>query len=433
MEQDLWHYQSRLEDMVDNQTQQIKETSRRTIFALSVGTLVLVVLVLYMLVSLRKQKKTEFDLQESENRYRSILDNLLDTYYRTNADGEVIMASPSATSLLGYSVDELMGRKLSELYYEPDGRDKFLAALQGNGGEISGYEARLRNKDGEVVWISTSSHFYKDEDGNILGVEGVARSISEWKNTQAQLLDAKEAAEKANKAKSDFLANMSHELRTPLNTIIGYSEMLGTGVFGELVNKKHVEYVEDIKNSGEHLLHLINDILDLSKIEAKKEEIFERRIDVQKMLDTCLNRIRHFAEKRDINLDADWSDSLPDLMGDERRLVQVFLNLLSNAAKFTEEGGKVTFSCAVEDDKGMVFRVIDTGMGIAEKDLDKVIMPFEQIGEVAVTPQDGTGLGLAISKSLVELHDGEFVVESELGKGTTVTVRMPAERIVSAS
>ena len=359
---------------------------------------------------------------------RAILETIGALVVILDKEGKIVLFNPTCQNVSGFSEQEALGKTPWEFLLPMDVReavrDVFNSLTAGH--FPNEYENAWLTKDGNQRQIAWSNTALCSEDGTVSFVIATGIDITEFRKTQTE-------AESANRAKSDFLAMMSHELRTPLNAIIGYSEMLGTGVFGELVNKKHVEYVEDIKNSGEHLLHLINDILDLSKIEAKKEEIFERRIDVQKMLDTCLNRIRHFAEKRDINLDADWSDSLPDLMGDERRLVQVFLNLLSNAAKFTEEGGKVTFSCAVEDDKGMVFRVIDTGMGIAEKDLDKVIMPFEQIGEVAVTPQDGTGLGLAISKSLVELHDGEFVVESELGKGTTVTVRMPAERIVSAS
>ncbi|MFC1673061.1 sensor histidine kinase [Pseudomonadota bacterium] len=243
----------------------------------------------------------------------------------------------------------------------------------------------------------------------------------------------KEEAFEASKAKSLFLANMSHELRTPLNSIIGYSETLLTGVFGNINNEKQEEYLRDIHGSGHHLLKLINDILDISKIEAKKEILFEREIDVSEVMDCSLRRVRVLAERKNIAVFVEAPPPPLRLLGDERRVVQVFINLLSNAIKFTPKDGQVTFVAEIGDDGGYVFRVSDTGKGISNDDLARVLQPFEQVGDIPAQSQEGTGLGLALCTSLMHLHGGEFKIDSELGKGTTVTAVFPYERTIDHS
>ncbi|OEJ69328.1 ATP-binding protein [Magnetovibrio blakemorei] len=258
--------------------------------------------------------------------------------------------------------------------------------------------------------------------------------FDKWSNArkihERELSDASMKANAASKAKSVFLANMSHELRTPLNAIIGYSEILSKGILGKLNNAKHEEYALDIYNCGNHLLNLINDILDISKIEAKKEELSERIIEVRLMMETSLQRVRPLADQKGITLSIDVPDHLPGLLCDERRVVQVLINLLNNAIKFTNMGGHVDFTSELDGAGRHVVKVSDNGRGIAQEHLSRIIMPFEQIGDAFDSPQEGTGLGLTICKSLMKLHGGDLEISSELGTGTTVTVTFPPERTV---
>ena len=238
-------------------------------------------------------------------------------------------------------------------------------------------------------------------------------------------------AKTANHAKTEFLANMSHELRTPLNAIIGFSEIIESEILGQAQgNSKYVDYARDINEAGIHLLNVINDILDIAKIEVGELELAGDEIDVTESLCVCLKMLTGQAQKNGIQLERTGQDNLLGLRGDEKKFKQIVINLLSNAIKFTPEGGKVTLSAEVEDDGSLKLAVSDTGIGIAVKDLDKVMAPFAQVESAHSRKHQGTGLGLPISKAFAELHGGSFTMNSEPGVGTTVTVRFPAERIV---
>ena len=264
-----------------------------------------------------------------------------------------------------------------------------------------------------------------------LSNEELKREIAERKRTEEALLAAKEAAELANRSKSEFLANMSHELRTPLNAIIGFSEMIKTATFGPVGSPKYREYATDIYGSGQHLLNVITDILDISKIEAGKLELHEEPVDVPEAVESCLMLVNERAENAGLTLEIEIADDLPPLRADERKLKQILINLLSNAVKFTPEGGTVTTRVWYHRDDGYVFQVADTGIGIAPDDIPKVLAPFGQVDSTLARKYEGTGLGLPLTKSLVEMHGGSFDLQSEPGVGTTVTARFPAGRIVS--
>lgn len=244
----------------------------------------------------------------------------------------------------------------------------------------------------------------------------------------AELARARDAAEAANKAKTGFLANMSHELRTPLNAVIGFAEVLEGEVLGPMGNHRYTEYAKDIRESGLHLLSLINDLLDLSKAESGKLELDEREMDPEEAVSQCLSMVQPRAEAADVFLHSRIPAGLPQLYADERKIKQVLLNLLTNAIKFTPAGGEV--SAAVEwDGTHLRFLVADNGIGIAQDDLDKILQPFVQVDSSLNRKYEGTGLGLPLVKSLVELHGGELEIASEPGQGTLVKVQLPAERV----
>jgi len=229
--------------------------------------------------------------------------------------------------------------------------------------------------------------------------------------------------EAANRHKSEFLANMSHELRTPLNAIIGFSEVLGERMFGEL-NEKQAEYTEDILSSGRHLLSLINEILDLSKVEAGRMELELATFDLPLAIDNARTFVRERATKHGINLDVTVDERLGDFVGDERKIKQILLNLLSNAVKFTPEGGRIGIK-ARQADGSVEISVSDTGIGISPDDQAKIFEEFRQVGGDYAQKREGTGLGLTLVKKFVELHGGKIWVQSEVSKGSTFSFTLP--------
>jgi signal transduction histidine kinase len=256
--------------------------------------------------------------------------------------------------------------------------------------------------------------------------------ISEQKRAEAALIAAKVQAEVANRSKSEFLANVSHELRTPLNAVIGFSEMMRDRMFGTLGHHKYEEYARDINLSGRHLLSIIEDILDLSKIEAGRTDLQEETIDIGRAVANCVRILRARAEAAGVLLISNVQDELPPLRGELRKIKQILLNLMSNAIKFTPSGGRVILDVHQRGDGKLVFRVRDDGIGIAEADIPTALAPFGQVENTISRKHHGTGLGLPLSKAFAELHGGTLELASELGKGTTVTIALPGERLVAA-
>ena len=239
---------------------------------------------------------------------------------------------------------------------------------------------------------------------------------------EAQLLKAKSEAERSNRAKSEFLASMSHDLRTPLNAIIGFSDMMRNKLYGPLGDKRYEEYTEDIHNSGQHLVNMVNDILDLSKIEAERYEIKNARLRIKTILDSAANMIAPLARAKDITLSVVVPEDFPDLWCDERAVTQVFTNLLSNGVKFTDKGGRVTVQARVSEDSSVAIAVSDTGIGMSKEEINLAFEPFYQADSRKTRVRnEGTGLGLYVCHKLVALHDGDMTIISDRG-GTVVTV-----------
>jgi len=246
------------------------------------------------------------------------------------------------------------------------------------------------------------------------------------------LAAAKEQAEVANRAKSEFLANMSHELRTPLNAIIGFSEIMKDELSGPIGNPYYNEYVRDIYVSAKHLLDVINDILDVSKVEAGKIELQENAFDVATVIQSAIRLVIERATEADVAIEFDPKPDLPELMADQRRVKQMLLNLLSNAVKFTPPGGKVTVTTEI-DGGGLEICVRDTGIGVAPDKIPVVFTPFAQVDGSLKRKYEGTGLGLSLTRGLIELHGGAITMTSAPGEGTSVTLWFPGERLIRPS
>jgi signal transduction histidine kinase len=251
----------------------------------------------------------------------------------------------------------------------------------------------------------------------------VQRAIAE------QLLHAKDAAQAANRAKTEFLATTSHELRTPLNAIIGFSQLIRKQTFGPMPDK-YLGYVGDIEESGKHLLEIINDILDIAKAESGRFDLTEEDVDMRQAIAASLRLVHTRAAKSRIAMSVHVPADLPRLRADHRRVKQILLNLLGNAVKFTAEGGSIIVSAGVEDDGSLAVRIADTGIGIAKENLAKVTQPFFQVDNSLARRNEGVGLGLPLVSSFMQRHGGMLELTSELGRGTSATLRFPASRVL---
>jgi two-component system cell cycle sensor histidine kinase PleC len=286
-------------------------------------------------------------------------------------------------------------------------------------------EFRLRHPLGGLRYIRCEGKCELDpKSGEVLALFGIMQDITERTLHERALREAKEAAESAYASKTRFLANMSHELRTPLNAIIGFSAMMQRQLLGPLGNPRYVDYIGGILESGEHLLSLINDILDMSKIEVGKYEIFAEELNIGKIIRLAIHMMEGRAHESQVKLISnDIADDI-QIKADRRAIMQILLNLLSNAVKFTKAGGHIEVKC-YRDLMNVMIEIKDTGIGIPKDKIDVVMLPFEQVDSELTRHHEGSGLGLAITKDLVELHGGTITLESEEGKGTTVIVSLP--------
>ena len=374
-----------------------------------------------------ERKRAEEMLVRSEARYHSIVEDQTEYIIRMLPDGTRTFTNQAYCRFLGKTADELMGASLYEVVPN-DQRDDLKAHFAGltPQNDRVEYQNQALRHDGEyrsVHWIDRAIF---DDQGRVIELQAVGRDITERKRVDDALNGALMDAEKANKAKSEFLANMSHELRTPLNAISGFSEMLTGEFFGTLGSPKYKEYADDIRVSSEYLLNLVNDILDLSAVEAGKQSLAKERLIVDDVIKGCSTVIAAAAENKSIDYAVDLPDEIQPLLADRRALKQILLNVLSNATKFTPAGGRVTLKIT-ESNNHHVFEVSDTGEGVPADKLSSLTDPFVRANTNPHMAQEGTGLGLAIVKSLVNLHNGELNIKSKVGEGTIVTVMLPSD------
>jgi signal transduction histidine kinase len=259
----------------------------------------------------------------------------------------------------------------------------------------------------------------------------VLRDITHWKNVEEELVAAKRSAETANSQKSEFLARISHEIRTPLNAIIGFSEVMMEERFGPVGSQRYRDYLHDIHVSGTHMLSLINDLLDLSKIEAGKMELAFESVAVNETIQECVALMQPQANRERIIIRTSLSAEVPNVVADQRSLRQILLNLLSNAVKFTGAGGQVIVATALEDNGEVTLRIRDTGIGMSEKDIETAMKPFRQVGQKARGRGEGTGLGLPLTKALVEANRATFAIDSAPNQGTLVKITFPTTRVLA--
>ncbi len=367
----------------------------------------------------------------------SVMEDSFDGIVIVGPNGRIEVMNRSAGRILGYEPGEAIGRTLDDVL--PDLRRYMESgdATAEEGDEAAApVEVIVRRKDGSPIVVELLLSRSVADDGEELRTESrqvyafIFRDVTARRRAQEMQEVAARMAMSASRAKSEFLANMSHELRTPLNAIIGFADVIRRQAFGRVTPERYLDYVNDIYHSSQHLLGLINDILDLSKVESGRLEPQEEVLDLTEVFDACLRIVGGEESTNEVNLVTDIADDMPGLYADRRMVMQIVLNLLTNAVKFTDPGGTVSLKARMDLKGRLVVEVIDTGIGIDAEHLPYVTQPFYQAHEPAQGTFSGTGLGLALVSGYVEMHGGTLEIQSEVNIGTTVRILFPPERVV---
>ncbi|WP_026797995.1 PAS domain S-box protein [Planktothrix prolifica] len=390
------------------------------------------------------RKEAEIALIESETKFRRLVEGINDLIWSTDKNGAFSYLSPQFQTLFGLEVNEWIGKKFTDLVH-PDDLDGLISAYKQSirsQQKTSNIEFRHLHQNGDYIWVSINTTPIINSEGIVIGGHGILADISDRKQAEVQLQKINEELLRATKLKDEFLANMSHELRTPLNSILGMSESLKDEILGSL-NEKQLKAIGIVESSGEHLLSLINDILDLSKISSGMMELNTESVSVKNLCDSSLVFVRQQAFQKKVQLNSNIPKNINKINVEERRIRQVLINLLTNAVKFTPSEGQVNLLVAVGggdtwqgeatipqyiklmNSPMIVFQIVDTGIGIAPKDLQRLFQPFVQVSSSLNRQYEGTGLGLALVKQIVELHGGQVMAESKIGKGSSFSVALP--------
>ncbi len=377
-----------------------------------------------------ERKQADLLLRASESKYRELVENANSIILRMDTQGRITFFNEFAEQFFGYEEREILGQSVvGTIVPETESSGRDLASLLAEIGRHPEQHLRSENenmrRNGERVWISWTNRPIHDAAGRLLGSLCIGNNITELKNAERELVRARDAAESADRIKSAFLATMSHELRTPLNSIIGFTGLLLQGLAGPL-NDKQRKQLTMVQSSGRHLLALINDVLDISKIEAGQMTVGLAPFDLRASVHTVTQSMQPLAQKKQLSLEVEIAPQVEEISGDQRRVEQILMNLLSNAIKFTERGG-VMVRCRVEGD-WVAVAVSDTGMGVSPDQVADIFRPFHQLDTGLARRHEGTGLGLSICARLLALMGGEISVESRPGLGSTFTFKLPLKR-----
>jgi PAS domain S-box-containing protein len=362
----------------------------------------------------------------------SILDTATDGVVILDTDGNIRSMSPSAEALFGFDPAEIAGKPFSLLLATESQRSASdyistmsgggLASVMNDGREVIGREAH-----GRFIPLFMTIGRLQDSDGFC----AVLRDMTQWKRAEEELIEARRQAEEASATKSEFLTRVSHEVRTPLNAIIGFSELMAEERFGPIGNQRYLDYSKDINRSGRHVLDLVNDLLDISKIEAGEQEMNFEAVALNEALAESVALMQPQANRERVIIRSSFASTLPDVVADLRSIKQIALNLLSNAVRYTGAGGQVIVSTAYELNGEVVIRVRDTGAGMRQQDIDQAMKPFKQLSTVRRGRGDGTGLGLPLTKAMVEGNRARFEISSTPGQGTLVEIKFPPMRVLA--
>jgi PAS domain S-box-containing protein len=394
------------------------------------GLVMLSVLALVLVRLGRLHEDTRKRVTAGEASYRAFFDHAVEGIFRTTPDGHYLAVNQALAEIYGYaSPEDLMSRLTDigvQLYADNGRRDEFRDLMQAND-RVTDFVSEIYQRSGRRIWISENARAVRDWSGALLCYEGTVEDVTQKFEAERALRAALRQAELANRAKAAFLAAMSHELKTPLNAVLGFSEIIRDQILGPVGQPAYRDYAGDIHSAGRRLLAIINDVLDVSRLEGGQLAIDMRLTSAQEVAEQAIAMAcSATGESRPIALDI--PAGLPVLHVDLRRMGQALGNLVSNAIKFTPAEGRITIGARLRPDGGVSFAVTDTGIGIAEETIAAAMEPFRQLDGSLARKFEGAGLGLSIARALTELHGGKLSIVSALAHGTTVTVSLPAAR-----
>lgn len=395
------------------------------------GLIIVAALCFGLFLLARVAENTRTRVTAGEASYRAFFDHAVDGIFRTTPDGHYLAVNQALADIYGYANPEALIAGLTDigaqLYVETSRREDFSALMQAND-VVTNFVSEIYHRSGRRIWISENARAVRDWSGELLCYEGTVEDVTEKFEQDRALRAALRQAEIANKMKATFLAAMSHELKTPLNAVLGFSEIIRDEVLGPVGHDAYRDYAGDIHQSGTRLLAIINDVLDVSRLEGGLLTIDARPENMLDLAEQAIKLARGVThDKRKIEIDV--PDDMPSLLVDPRRLSQALGNLLANALKFTPEIGQVRVVVTRAADGGALLIVEDTGIGMAEETIAAALEPFRQLDGSLARRFEGAGLGLSIAKALAELHGGTLSVKSAVGEGTMVTIALPQTRV----